>query len=160
MKQAAIGSPVQPTQGTLLLAILTVRSSYIDATEEPLKSEADVPDTLQWWLAATGASRIRTYAIDHDIHIHQVDGNPEDLVAMARQNSRTHYGDIIKAEYAMTFADCQDSAEVKAAFARVGLVSRLEVAAGQFAFWTLRRFDAPSICGLLNRNANVLDSLS
>jgi len=36
----------------------------------------------------------------------------------------------------MTFADCNDAAEVQAAFAQVGLVPRLQVAAGEFAFWT------------------------
>jgi hypothetical protein len=122
-------------QGTLLLAILTVRSSYAGNTELPLTSDVDVPDTLQWWVAETGTWRIRTYAIDHNIHTHQVDGKPDDLLALARQNNRKHYGDVLKAEYSIKFADCHDQVEVRGEFERVGIDPRLEVAAGQFAFW-------------------------
>jgi hypothetical protein len=45
--------------GTLVLAILAVRSSYALQIELPLKSEADVPDTLQCWIVPTGTWRIR-----------------------------------------------------------------------------------------------------
>jgi hypothetical protein len=122
-------------QGTLLLATLTVRGSYGRDIELPLTSEADVPDTLQWWIAAAGAWRIRTYAIDHDIHVHQIGGTAADILTLARQNNRDHYGDVIKAEYAVSFADCRNQDEVQAEFRRVGLEPRLEIAPDRFAFW-------------------------
>jgi hypothetical protein len=121
-------------QGTLLLAILTIRSSYADNIELLTESDADIPDTLQWWIDAAGAWRIRTYAIDHDIHTHRLDGN-HDFLALARENNRKHYGDVVKIEYLVKFVNCLDEAEVKTEFHRVGLAMRLEIAAGQFAFW-------------------------
>jgi hypothetical protein len=124
-------------QGTLLLTILTVKSSYARAVELPLASAADVPDTLQWWVTAAsdGAWRIRTYAIDHDIHTHHVVGDPEHLLALARENNRKHFAGLIRAEHALNFADCDNENEVKEVFRRVGIVPQLEIAAGRFAFW-------------------------
>jgi hypothetical protein len=124
-------------QGTLLLTILTVKSSYTRHLELPLASTADAPDTLQWWIGAPGggAWRIRTYAIDHDIHTHHVVGDVEQLLALARENDRKHFADVIKEVHALNFADCDHQNEVQAEFHRVGIVPRLEIAAGRFAFW-------------------------
>ena len=122
-------------KGTLLLAILTVKSSYAQETEQPLASLADVPDTLQWWIAETGVWRIRTYAMDHDIHTHLVGGNSDDSLGLARESNRRHFSDVIGAEHLVTFADCNDSAEARAKFEQIGLAPQLEVAAGRFAFW-------------------------
>jgi len=127
-------------QGTLLVAILTVRSSYLNSLELPLAGADEVPDTLQWWIAGLGTWRIKTFAIDHDIHTHRVDtrrveGNEQELLALARENNRKHYGDVIKAEYSLNFADCCNRAEVNAEFQRAGLEAHLEVADERFAFW-------------------------
>ena len=104
-------------------------------TELPLTDDANVPDTLQWWIAAKGAWRIRTYAIDHDIHTHEVAGDHQALLSIAKANNRTHYGEVIRAEYLLNFADCNNQAEVQTEFQRIGLAPRLEIAAGRFAFW-------------------------
>jgi hypothetical protein len=122
-------------QGTLVLAILTVRSSYARRIEERLVDPADVPDTLQWWIAARGSWRIRTYAIDHDIHTHQVDGDPTRLLTLASEGNRKHYGDVLAAEHVLYFADSHDWSEVDAKFRAIGLEPRLEIAADRFAFW-------------------------
>jgi hypothetical protein len=123
-----------PMQGTLVLAILTVKSSYAQNIELPLEGDADVPDTLQWWIASTGARRIRTYAIDHDIHTYQVDGNPNDLLTLAIEGNRKRYGDVLKAEHVVQFANCLDQSEVRAKFGAICVLPRLEVA-DSFAFW-------------------------
>jgi hypothetical protein len=122
-------------QGTLLLTILKVRSSYVDAIELPLVAADLVPDTLQWWVGPATAWRIRTYAIDHDIHVHQLAGHREDFIGLAKENNRKHYADIIGTEHSLTFANCQDQAEVEAECRRVGIATRLEVSVGRFAFW-------------------------
>ncbi|HTO63681.1 MAG TPA: hypothetical protein VMM15_20775 [Bradyrhizobium sp.] len=122
-------------QGTLVLAILTVRSSYARQIEERLVDHADVPDTLQWWIAAGGSWRIRTYAIDHDIHTHQVDGDPTRLLTLASEGNRKHYGDVLAAEHVLHFADSHDWSDVDAKFRAIGLAPRLEIAADRFAFW-------------------------
>jgi hypothetical protein len=122
-------------QGTLVLAILAVRSSYGQQIEVRLGDSKDIPDTLQWWITASGTWRIRTYAIDHDIHTHQVDGKPDDLLVLASEGNRKHYDDVLGAEHVLQFSDCNDRSEVQAKFRAVGLEPRLEIAAGRFAFW-------------------------
>jgi len=122
-------------QGTLLLAILNVRSSYIDSMELPLATADLVPDTLQWWIGPATAWRIRTYAIDHDIHLHEVAGDREEIIAIAKENNRKHYAEIIEAEHSLTFVNCQDQAEVDMECRRIGIASLLEVSVGRFAFW-------------------------
>ena len=56
---------------TLIVAILSIESSYLDEVERPVK---DVPDTVQFWLTSASQWRIKTYAIDHDIHVHRLGG--------------------------------------------------------------------------------------
>jgi len=52
-------------RGILLLAVLSVKSSYSREEETPLESAEDTPDTLQWWFGEGGCWRIRTYTLDH-----------------------------------------------------------------------------------------------
>ncbi|RYD35914.1 MAG: hypothetical protein EOP85_18640, partial [Verrucomicrobiaceae bacterium] len=54
---------------TLILAVLNIESSYLDNLERPA---GDARDTVQFWFAPDTQWRIKTYAIDHDIHIHPV----------------------------------------------------------------------------------------
>lgn len=121
-------------QGTLVLTILTVQSSYLREVEEPLNDAAVVPDTIQWWIAPSGSWRIRTYALDHDIHTYSV-GDVNGLTDLALANAQKHYGDVIRSQHVIEFRDCLDAAEMSAAFREAGLEPRLEVAAGRFAFW-------------------------
>jgi hypothetical protein len=122
-------------RGTLMLAILSIKSSYIQDIEEAATASSDVPDTLQWWIAPTGSWRIRTYAIDHDIHTFQLSNPPPNLLDVVRENNRKRYADVTAAEFEFNFADCTNKAEIDAAFSRTELEPRLEIAAGRFAFW-------------------------
>jgi hypothetical protein len=51
------------------LAILTTESSYAQELEQAATA---VPDTLQFWLAPESQWRIRTDAVDHDVHVYDV----------------------------------------------------------------------------------------
>jgi hypothetical protein len=121
--------------GTLVLAVLNVKSSYLREVEEPLDNADDVPDTLQWWIGEDVVWRIKTFALDHDIHTYSIGQGGPDFVALAQANNLKHYGDVIASQHVIEFQDCTDPKEVRRAFKRVGLVSRLEVAEGRFAFW-------------------------
>lgn len=130
-------------RGILLLAVLTAKSSYSREIEIPLESADDVPDTLQWWLSERDYWRIRTYALDHDIHTYQIAGSRQstlEALEMAEKNNRKNYGDIIGSQYEIHFVDCKNAAEVDAEFQRIGLAPRIEVAE-HFAFW--KPDDAP-----------------
>ena len=122
-------------QGTLVLAILTVKSSYARGIEEELAGAGDLPDTLQWWIGRETTWRIKTFALDHDIHTYSVEGGGSELVELARSNNLRNYGDVLGVQHVLELQDCTDRVEVERAFARIELAPRLEVAAGRFAFW-------------------------
>src|SRR5207245_4972487 len=74
-QQAELPHMAQPDptkQRTLVLAVLSVQSSYRNNTEKPA---SDVCDTVQWWITPDNTWRIKTFALDHDIHVHEV-GTP------------------------------------------------------------------------------------
>ena len=53
----------------LVLAILSIQSSYLEDKEIPAER---IPDTVQFWYSPGITWRVKTYAIDHDIHIGSV----------------------------------------------------------------------------------------
>jgi hypothetical protein len=124
-----------PVKGTLVLAILNVKSSYVAETEEPLNGSDDVPDTLQWWIASDNAFRIKTFAVDHDIHIHGLTKGGPPIVEMALANNSKNYGDVIARQHVIELEDCNDADTVAKAFGDAGLTPSLDVEPGQFAFW-------------------------
>ncbi|WP_238015737.1 hypothetical protein KZZ52_28795 [Dactylosporangium sp. AC04546] len=82
----------------LIVARLTVRSSYRHDREEP--ATADAFDTVRFHLPAGGTElcRVRTFALDHDIHVVQLTGRPSrcgrrlnDVVGKLVQEPRFSY---------------------------------------------------------------------
>jgi hypothetical protein len=114
-------------RGTLLVTILKIQSSYARNVEETMGDASGVPDTLQWWISSDAAWRIKTYALDHDIHTHSVGLRP-DLVALARANNRKHYEGQIASEHTLEFSDCTDAKEVASLCNAAGIAERIEVA--------------------------------
>jgi len=122
-------------RGVLLLALLSLKSSYSREIEMTLENAHDVPDTLQLWFGDGGCWRIRTYALDQDIHAYQVANSLQTTLELGRKNNQDNYGDIIKNQHLIHFVDCANPAELEAEFGRIGLVPRVEIVTGQFAFW-------------------------
>jgi hypothetical protein len=120
--------------GTLVLTILTVQSSYLQGVEKLLRRATGTPDTIQWWIAPAGSWRIRTYALDHDIHIHSV-GSVANLNELALANVQKHYGDVIRSQHVIALSDCLDMDETSKRFRAAGLEPRVEIDPGRFAFW-------------------------
>jgi hypothetical protein len=78
----------------LLVAQLSVASSYGQNVSVP----ADVRfDTIQFHLSASGehSFRIRTFVLDHDIHVHRIDGHIERPVEVFRDSIDRAYGDVL-----------------------------------------------------------------
>jgi hypothetical protein len=121
-------------KGTLVLQILNIRSSFRKERSTPA---INLPDTIQFWITDDSAWRIRTYALDHDIHVYQLGHQqiPGDPVEWLRQDSREHFADEIASEYTILFSDAQEEAEVQKVFEAIGLDPRLEVADLGFCFW-------------------------
>jgi hypothetical protein len=122
-------------RGILVLAILSIKSNYPLELEFPLEDEADVPDTLQWWFGDGGCWRIRTYAMDHDIHVHKIGESPQTTLNLAIENNLKHYGDVIKVQRVIRFVNCAERPELEAKFQQVGLIPRIQIDPGGFAFW-------------------------
>lgn len=80
--------------GTLIVYVLTVESSYSENLERPAREKFD---TLQWWIGPHGAWRIKTYAIDADIHPYRIDAQKsnEAFRQLAFENTRKNYGDVV-----------------------------------------------------------------
>jgi hypothetical protein len=87
----------------------------------------DVPDTRQWWFGDGGCWRIRTYALDHDIHAYQIANSLQTTLELAKKNNRDNYGDIIQSQHLIHFVDCANPAELEAEFGRIGLVPWVEI---------------------------------
>jgi hypothetical protein len=122
-------------RGLLLLAVLSIKSSYSREVETPLEGTDDVPDTLQWWFGDGGCWRIRTYAMDHDVHAHRIGNSLQTALELAKKNNHDNYGDVIKAQHVIHFVDCSNLVELEAEFGRIGLVPRIQLDMSQFAFW-------------------------
>ncbi len=98
---------------TLVLAILSVESSYLNEVERPAKT---VPDTVQFWFTPDSQWRIKTYAIDHDIHVHRINIADEArrlTTEFAQNNIKKSYGDVTSEVLILEFPDPKNEAEVK-----------------------------------------------
>jgi hypothetical protein len=84
--------------GTLIISILSVESSYKKNKEIKAIKHHDI---LQWWVTNSGASRIKTYSLDQDIHIYYINkpNEFENLIKLAKSNNQKHYSDIIIKNY-------------------------------------------------------------
>ncbi len=113
----------------LVVALLSTESSYKSEIERPATS---LEDTIQFAIAAE-PWRIRTYAIDHDIHIYAIGARLE--VRSAEAHIDKHYGDILKKRYTLKFKNPKDSKEVARVLMDAGLKGTLVVAPAGFAFY-------------------------
>jgi uncharacterized protein YndB with AHSA1/START domain len=116
---------------TLVVAILSIESSYARNLEQPAQS---VPDTVQFWFAPDSQWRVRTYALDHDIHVHSMPGKRLDT-DWARSHIERHYSDVHPRIIVLSFRDPHDSKEVQSLLSQHGLTGKLEVAPQGFAFY-------------------------
>jgi hypothetical protein len=118
----------------LVIFMLKVESSYLQNVERA--SSLGSTDTVQFVLADGHAWRIKTFAIDHDVHVWNIGPMPaERLVALARSNTAKNYGDVLGRTIVVKSSDGFDG--LKAELSRYGLPANLEISkSGSFAFWT------------------------
>jgi hypothetical protein len=127
--------PPTDMRGILLLAVLSIKSSYSREEEVPLEGADDIPDTLQWWFGDGGCWRIRTYALDHDVHAFQIGNSLQTTLELAKKNNQDNYGDIIATQHVIHFVDCANRLESEAEFGRIGLAARFQFDLSRFVFW-------------------------
>jgi hypothetical protein len=85
---------VLDTGGLLIVARLTVRSSYAQNVEHPA---AEGFDTVQFYLPGAGDAiyRIRTFAVDHDIHVQRAGRPAAQPEGFVQAHLDRVYGDVL-----------------------------------------------------------------
>ncbi len=119
------------TAAVLIVARLTVSSSYGQNVEQPAGERFD---TVQFYLSGAGeaACRVRTFALDHDIHVHRIGWPPDRAHELARAHLDRVYGEVLASvdTIGLPRRSTQDLRDTGIT------VGELEVAAqGGFAFW-------------------------
>lgn len=120
--------------GVLYVAVLTVRSSYLRNFEQEAGVD-DVPDTVQWWLCTGRCWRIRTFAVDHDIHLWTLDPTGEKglELSLAKSTTAKNYGDVIASQYEVHVVGATPEL-LKRSFGAARLAPRY-VVDDDFVFW-------------------------
>jgi hypothetical protein len=117
---------------TLLVYFLSVESSYAQNVE---RAATSAQDTVQFLLAAGSAWRIKTFAIDSDVHIWSL--GPMDQVsfeALAHSNTAKNYGDVL--QRTVYLKGSPDLQSLTLAAANAGIGGFIEVdSTGTHGFW-------------------------
>ncbi|MGJ8653740.1 MAG: hypothetical protein ACSHX8_10740 [Opitutaceae bacterium] len=120
--------------GILLIFKLTVESSY----SEDLEREASEKfDTIQWWIGSSGAWRIKTYAIDSDIHPYRITTKKEkeELVQLATANTKKTYGDVTSEIIRIDVQDGWDNETVLRLLKEHSLKEKFEWVEAGYLLW-------------------------
>jgi hypothetical protein len=119
---------------TLVVGLLSVQSSYAKEVEQPATG---VPDTIQFWLTSDTQRRIRTYAMDHDIHVYSLGSIEENKVSVefAIEHIKKHYADVTASLIVLMFSDPKDKKEVEQLLAARHLKGTLEISNSGVAFY-------------------------
>lgn len=123
-----------PSPYQLVVALLTVRSSYLENTEEPHEG---VPDTVQFWFTPDDDWRVKTFAIDHDIHVYRIRSKGSDRKVdseFAVANIHKNYGDVVDRIAVVDIDNPADEAAVAVALGQAQLQGRLERGGSGVAF--------------------------
>ena len=120
---------------TLVVCILTTESSYARNVE---RAATVTPDTIQFGLSPDSQWRIRTFAIDHDIHTYKIgarsDGSritPEEAAAHIAK----HYTDITLKTVVLRIHDPTNKEEARRVLDEHGLAGVLEVGGNGATFY-------------------------
>ena len=134
LRYAPLMSPEPLSEPLLVVARLNVKSSYTGNREEPAD---EAFDTVQFYFPVESADgwRIRTYAIDKDIHVHRFHGlrnHISDPIDYARGHIARVYDDVLDRLTVLRL-----SGDLAADAATPGLANgSVEYATQQgFAFW-------------------------
>ncbi len=115
----------------LLVFFLNIKSSYLQNTEEPSSVPAD---TIQFLLINGQAWRVKTFALDHDVHVWSI--GPMDkarLEELAISNTKKTYGDVLSHYVRVVTQSDLDSLEP---VAKREIGGAIEIAKDKsFAFW-------------------------
>ena len=109
--------------------------SYANNVERVVTEDDDVPDTVQWWVPSAGPIwRIRTCALDHDIHPHRIEKVDAGL-AFARSTTRKHYSEVLRSEHEVAVDSIADVMTYRA-FEAASLDGHYKYIDDNYVLWT------------------------
>lgn len=121
----------RPPRMVLAIFLLNVQSSYTDDAEAAALGAA--ADTVQFLATPDGAWRIRTYAVDQDVHVWPLGTLDLDVVALAHESTEKHYGDVLAQAHVIESDTGLDG--LRGGLAAHGLGDSLAVSADGYCFW-------------------------
>jgi hypothetical protein len=116
----------------LIVFMLNIESSYLNNIEQNTASPAD---TIQFMLIDGVAWRIKTYALDHDVHVWNL-GSMETakFFETAVTNTEKHYGDVLNNKFILQTTNGFEGLQKE--LKKSGLPQNLEIPKSkEFAFW-------------------------
>ncbi len=116
----------------LVVFTLTIQSSYANDTEAD--AEDNSFDTVQFFVTPTASWRIRTFAVDEDVHVYSLgESGPDTLETVTSSTQRT-YEDVIEARHVFSSSDGIEG--IKRALELEGWTPTLKESKQHgFAFW-------------------------
>ena len=124
---------------TLVIFFLGIQSSYAENREESVEGFAD---TIQWVITEERVWRIRTYAVDQDVHVYLIakEIDPSvDYVSLAQQNTEKHYGDVY--EQMLILQSATGAPGIEAGLVRHRMDAHLNIGANGLLFWSPKGTD-------------------
>jgi len=117
---------------TLILFLLNIESSYIDNVEYDIEG---VGDTVQFVLIGDEAWRIKTYSMDHDVHVWNIGKMDKiKLKDVAFDSTEKNYGDVIGRT--LEISAVSGIEELKQKLIEQGLEAFLEIpSSNAYLFW-------------------------
>ena len=115
----------------LIIFVLTIQSSYVQNVEtDAIGFNAD---TVQFIILPNQTWRIRTFAIDEDVHVHALGSPTESIESHVIESTERTYGDVIARKYVLRSKTGIEG--LRAELKNVNLNQDLEVSKSGFAFW-------------------------
>jgi len=114
-----------------IIFVLTIKSSYAQNVEDP----ADIynADTVQFFIEPNQAWRVKTFAIDQDVHVYSLGIPNETLEEKVIAGTERSYGDVIAKKYIIRSKTGIEG--IKVELKKLNLYQELEVSKSGFAFW-------------------------
>ena len=126
--------------GTWLIYVLTMEGSYQQNLE---RSAINAPDTMQYWISDSIAWDIRTFAIDKDLRILQLDISNlnEDPIIYLDGIAKRTYQDIIKDSYKIDVSGSDTDKHLVGHVSKHGLYPSARWTELNFPLWFPERAD-------------------
>ena len=115
----------------LIIFVLTIQSSYVQNVETD--AVGFNADTVQFIILPNQTWRIRTFAIDEDVHVHSLGSPTESIESRVIESTERTYGDVIARKYVLRSKTGIEG--LRAELKNVNLNQDLEVSKSGFAFW-------------------------